>query len=194
MADPAPLSFKTRGGGGGLGGGRIQGPGPATPPWARPLVLHNGTPLSVGWLSSVHPSLEILGPLLPCPRLGGGAHLAVVFNWGHCSLVPSLWSYVWCVCLHNRVIWGPQRTVLKGDATRSYGCMVSIRDPTLSFTITHHGEQCQKQESGKYGRHTSHTHNPPLPAPVVHTNTPKPRRRRHHRVTALRRRCTYTWS
>ena len=32
VADPAPLSFKTRGG----GGGRIQGPGPATPPCPRP--------------------------------------------------------------------------------------------------------------------------------------------------------------
>ena len=38
MAEPAPLSFKTRGGGrggGGWAGGRIQGPGPATPPWAH---------------------------------------------------------------------------------------------------------------------------------------------------------------
>ena len=31
-ADPAPLSFETRGGGGGGWGGRIQGPGPAAPP------------------------------------------------------------------------------------------------------------------------------------------------------------------
>ena len=33
MADPAPLSFETRGGGG-AGGCRIQGPGPAAPPCA----------------------------------------------------------------------------------------------------------------------------------------------------------------
>ena len=38
VADPAPLSFKTRGGGG-AGGGRIQGPGPATPPWAPQKTL-----------------------------------------------------------------------------------------------------------------------------------------------------------
>ena len=34
MADPAPLSFETRGRGG-AGGCRIQGPGPAAPPGAR---------------------------------------------------------------------------------------------------------------------------------------------------------------
>ena len=39
MSDPAPLSFKIRGGGGTLGGGRIQGPGPATPPVYRPHTL-----------------------------------------------------------------------------------------------------------------------------------------------------------
>ena len=44
MADPAPLSFKTRGGGGGGGGGgaggcRIQGPGPAAPPWPCPTPV-----------------------------------------------------------------------------------------------------------------------------------------------------------
>ena len=33
MAPTTPLSFKTPGGGGGAGGCRIQGPGPAAPPW-----------------------------------------------------------------------------------------------------------------------------------------------------------------
>ena len=42
MADPAPLSFKTRGGGGGAGGGRIQGPGPAAPPGAPVRVCCSG--------------------------------------------------------------------------------------------------------------------------------------------------------
>ena len=42
VADPAPLSFKTRGGGG-LGGFRIQGPGPATPPPRAYPSKHNKT-------------------------------------------------------------------------------------------------------------------------------------------------------
>ena len=57
MADPAPLSFKTRGGGGGgAGGGRIQGPAPAAPP-----VL--STTLGLGrWPHGL--ALPSLGPVL----------------------------------------------------------------------------------------------------------------------------------
>ena len=35
ITPPGPLSFKTPTGGGGAGGARIQGPGPAAPPWGR---------------------------------------------------------------------------------------------------------------------------------------------------------------
>ena len=48
MADPAPLSYKTRGGGGGGAGGcRIQGPGPAAPPCPHRSKCEACTPESV---------------------------------------------------------------------------------------------------------------------------------------------------
>ena len=79
MANPAPLSFKTRGGGGGAGGGRIQGPGPATPPVTHaPMV-------DVPWVI-----LVIRNPLALCyiSHVSGSEHPAKF----HCLGKNFVWN------------------------------------------------------------------------------------------------------
>ena len=68
VADPAPLSFKTRGGGG-AGGCRIQGPGPAAPPGSG---VHKGEKKTGNLNINQHMVALTLPPQKRTNKKGGG--------------------------------------------------------------------------------------------------------------------------
>ena len=108
MADPAPLSFKTRGGGGGRGAGgcRIQGPGPAAPPVAKgnPDSAYEANGTLMNWVRARLFRLPMVyrwplsgGISCTCQNTKGGMSTSV-------TIALSTWSPRWS----HQGTFGPQ--------------------------------------------------------------------------------------
>ena len=113
MADPAPLSFKTRGGGGGLGGVAYKDPARPPPPW-----LHQPLP-------------ELITPILhhpitsPCTTTLQQHPIARIYYLSH-PIAPPYYSTL----LHHPIRPPYYIKVLKQPATPPYY-------PPYTTTLSH---------------------------------------------------------